>query len=80
MKTQTQFTPGTRVAYARAFLRNTGQVTGWAAFARGAVVSVDPKPFGKNVVVRVQWDDGSGPNGVLSCNLVRVDRMHLEAV
>jgi hypothetical protein len=31
---------GTRVACSRAFLRNTGQYTGWAPFACGVVVEI----------------------------------------
>jgi hypothetical protein len=68
---------GCRVAFARQFLRNTGQFTGWAPFARGEVV-LQSKPLRDGVhMVTVKWDDNSTSN-VLDCNLVREDRIHLE--
>lgn len=80
MKTDRQITVGARVAFAREFLRNTGQFTGWAPFARG-VVMLQSKPLREGVhMVTVQWDKGSKPSNVLDCNLVREDRIHLELV
>jgi hypothetical protein len=72
---------GTRVAFAREFLRNTGQFTGQDApthvgpFARGIVKAV--VSFGARKLVMVHWDDGHAGN-VLDCNLWPVDRLHLE--
>ena len=68
---------GDRVAFSRAHLRNTGQFTGWAPFARGIVVS-QSKPLREGVhLVSVQWDDCDA-SSALDCNLVRADRIHLE--
>ncbi|WP_316172953.1 hypothetical protein [Bradyrhizobium sp. SZCCHNRI2049] len=73
-----QITIGTRVAFSREFLRNTGQFTGWAPFARGVVHSLLPLSDDR-FVATVSWDDGSA-SGVLNVNLVREDRLHLEPV
>jgi hypothetical protein len=68
---------GCRVAFSRQFLRNTGQFTGWAPFARG-VVTWQSAPIRDGMHrVTVEWDDKSLSN-VLDCNLVREDRIHLE--
>lgn len=78
-------TKGTRVAFRREFLRDTGQFTGWAPFARGTVVSMGEQLTrfkgdrgGPHLVV-IAWDDGTRSRA-LSSNLVREDRIHLEAV
>jgi hypothetical protein len=42
---------------------------------RGTIKSVDTM----NRVIGVRWDDGHKTH-VLSCNLIRTDRIHLEAV
>jgi hypothetical protein len=75
---------GDKVAFARAFLRNTGQYTGWAPFARGVVTKVEPfatfrGDHDSRALVSVQWAKACRSR-VLDCNLVRVDRMHLEPV
>lgn len=75
------FTYGTRVAFARDFLHNTGQFAGPNAptsvgpWARGTVKAI--QGFGARHLVYVHWDDGRAGN-VLDCNLWPVDRMHLE--
>ena len=48
--------PGGRVAYTAAFLRNTGQFTGPAGFARATYVG--PCPVLGTPFVRVRWDCG----------------------
>jgi hypothetical protein len=79
--------PGDRVAYSRAFLRAIGCYTGPVPFARGRVRAMAPRvqrfagdkagPY----VVTIDWAGHLGqPDKVLSSNLVRVDRIHLEAV
>lgn len=80
----TTITKGSRVAFTREHLRNTGQFTGWAPFARGVVVSMGtPLPRFKGDrggprLVCIAWDDGTRSRA-LSVNLVREDRIHLEA-
>ena len=79
-------TIGTRVAFKRAFLQSTGQISGWVPFARGVVIGIDPS-FSSGLA-SIKWDDRSRiagqPNPVFSSvlvsNLVREDRIHLEPV
>jgi hypothetical protein len=72
---------GQRVHYARDWLRNTGQFTGepaptsWGPFAAGEVVKLDK---GGPWLTEVRWDDGEATR-VLNVNLVREDKIHLEA-
>ena len=80
---QSGLAAGDRVRFARAFLRSTGQVTGpeeptsIGPFARGAVVGgIDLR--GGRKLLTVRWDDGE-VSAVLDVNLVREDRVHLEA-
>lgn len=72
---RTKIEPGVRVAYARAWLRSTGMLTGPIPFARGTVREVNP--FGAQVLARVEWDGGDDSDmpslqRVLACNLVAV--------
>lgn len=79
MTTAITIEAGTRVRYAREFLRNTGQFTGWAPSARGTVLSVEP--FGDKAIAYIRWDGHSQSSdgmAVLTGNLVREDRVHLE--
>lgn len=70
------FKLGDRVAYSRVFLRDTGQITGWAPFARGEVTEI---VFREPQFVRINWDSPDGhTSSVRSSNLVREDRIHLE--
>lgn len=72
---------GTRVAFSRAFCRNTGQITGWTPFARGIVIALDNPPRGCPAVATVAWDNHDSESmRILVTNLVRADRMHLELV
>ena len=67
---------GDRVAFSREFLRNTGQYTGWAPFARGEVIAHVELSKG-HVLARILWDSCQITN-VLPANLVREDRIPLE--
>lgn len=72
----TVFKTGQRVAFSRSFLRSTGQITGDAPFLSGVVESC--QPIGKLQLCYIRWQGIETPQGVLSTNLVLVDRMHLE--
>jgi hypothetical protein len=76
---------GDKVAYARGFLRSTGQYTGpeapthYGPFARGVVTGLQElKGCNGHALVGVLWADGANTR-VLACNLVAVKRLHLEA-
>jgi hypothetical protein len=71
------FSPGDRVAYAAAFLKSTGQRTGWAPFARGTVTG--GQTFGGRVLVSIKWDDVADEKNVLDCNLTLVSRIAVDA-
>jgi hypothetical protein len=73
-----QITVGCRVAFSREFLRNTGQYTGWAPFARGEVIEISTFSGGVTLV-NVAWDH-TASSRVNIKNLVREDRIHLEPV
>jgi hypothetical protein len=67
---------GCTVAYGRQFLRNTGQHVGNVPFMRGVVTAITT--FGRAATLAtVDWDSGEKYN-VLTANLVRADRIHLE--
>ena len=67
---------GDRIAFSRAFLRSTGQFTGWAPFARGTVDALyESRDF---TIASISWDDAAEPSRVNIANLVRADRLHLE--
>ena len=76
MKAKT-FAPGDRVAYAAAWLKNTGQRTGWAPSARGTVLSTEP--FEGAALVSVHWDGSERPVNVLNVNLTLVSRIGIDA-
>lgn len=72
---------GTRVMYARTFLRSISAFTGVMPFARGTVTALDRE------IVSVSWDDECAldaedgymlPPRVNVANLVREDQLHLE--
>lgn len=77
MKTQDTIAVGTRVGYASAFLRNTGQHTGWAPFAKGTVTELHDIGARMHLAV-VQWDDQTKPGRVLTSNLWPLDKRHIE--
>lgn len=67
---------GTRVAFSRTFLRNTGSLTDGKPFARGTVTSIEV--FDDNfTLAEVAWDEGF-ESSVNIKNLVAEDRIHLE--
>jgi hypothetical protein len=70
-------TVGTRVAFSREFLRNTGQFAGLVPFARGQVTALNALSPGF-VLAAVQWDNIKSASNVNVANLVREDRIHLE--
>jgi hypothetical protein len=59
---------GTRVAYSRAFLQSTQQLTGPAHFAWGVVTALEPLSFGV-AIASVAWDTPGILPGVLNTNL-----------
>jgi hypothetical protein len=67
-----------RVMFAREFLRNTGIFTGWAPFARGAIIRLDTIAPGFTLA-RIHWDDGE-ISRVNVGNLVLENRLYLEPV
>ena len=69
---------GDRVGFARAFLRDTGQISGPVPFAKGTVAEMIPFGGPGRSLVTVLWDNLDGHRTVLDCNLVRLDRRHLE--
>jgi hypothetical protein len=79
MTTTSHIVAGTRVMYARAFLRNIGAFTGPTPFREGTVLSRNMGvPRRLPATARVQWDDGASGT-VLVVNLVAKSRRHLEA-
>lgn len=69
---------GDRVCFSRAFLRNTGQITGRVPFLTGHIVSLED--LGDNLVIAsIHWDDDFYGR-VNVKNLIRADRKHLELV
>lgn len=66
---------GDTVQFTAAFCRNTGQTVGETPFLKGKVVEM--KPFGDNVLAKVDWGDGE-PIGVLVCNLKKVGSLEVE--
>jgi hypothetical protein len=69
MKKKTDLKPGDRVAYTRAFVRNTGSMYEMAQM-RGTVESV--APFSEYVLCKVRWDGEDEAMGVLACNICRI--------
>lgn len=68
---------GDDVMYAREWLRNTGQFSGAVPFRCGKIKAL--QYLGDRILAYVHWDDGVTGN-VLTVNLVRRDRRHLEPV
>lgn len=78
-KQKIEFKPGDRVAFSRAFLQSTGQLTGAAPFARGVVERLDDLGPGFTIAA-VLWDGAAEAHGVNTGNLVLVSRIALEPV
>lgn len=78
---------GDNVAYSRAWLRSTGNMTGALPFARGTVTHLHDyrdhsawKGRSKKLAT-IKWDGNAPlPKKVLAVNLVRVDRIPFEAM
>jgi hypothetical protein len=77
-----EFKVGDRVVYRSKFLRDTGQLTGWAPFAVGLITKI--KPIGAQFLAEGTWyhpyEGGPTKFKVLTSNLILSDRKHLEAV
>lgn len=70
---------GDRVKYAREFLRSVGAIAGIGPFRIGTVAAIGDERMADSRVIYVHWDDEPGrAAGVLECNLIRADRLHLE--
>jgi hypothetical protein len=75
------FQIGDRVAYSAKFLRQIGLYGHGVAQDRGTVTQTRKLAFSKNEHVRIKWDNDSDElrAGALSCNLVRVKDLGMEA-
>ena len=74
------FKVGDTVLYSRQFLRAVGMMTGDAPFARGRIIRLEPISKGLDFAL-VEWPRGCPfPPKVLTSNLVRADKVHLERV
>jgi hypothetical protein len=71
---------GSRVMFARQFLRNTCQFIGVAPFMEGTVQSLGSPVEGANSprLIQVLWDGDKQATAALSVNLVRKEDRHLE--
>ena len=71
------FRIGDTVAYKREFLRATGQLSGPVPFARGRIISLAPVSNALDIAT-IDWSEPDIPARVLTSNLIRADRLHLE--
>jgi len=68
---------GDNVKYSREWLRNTGIFTGEICFASGRIIALEP--LGKtNTLAVIDWKNPNIPDRVLTSNLVRADKLHIE--
>jgi hypothetical protein len=74
----TIFKLGDVVTYKREFLRATGQLSGPIPFARGRIISLSPVSNALDVAT-IDWSEPDIPARVLTSNLIRADRLHLES-
>jgi hypothetical protein len=74
----TIFKLGDVVTYKREFLRATGQLSGPIPFARGRIISLSPVSKALDVAT-INWSEPDIPTRVLTSNLIRADRLHLES-
>ena len=72
-----QLKVGDTVAYRREFLRSAGFFSGPIPFARGRIIALAPV-FEDRAVATIDWGRPDIPAKVLTSNLVRADRIHLE--
>lgn len=75
----TIFKIGDRVQYARQWLRSTGQLAGDVPHATGRIISLSPVSNGLDIAT-IEWNRPGLSAKVLTSNLVREDRKHLERV
>lgn len=73
----TIFKLGDVVTYKREFLRATGQLSGPIPFARGRIISLAPVSNALDIAT-IDWSEPDIPARVLTSNLIRADRLHLE--
>lgn len=64
--------PGDAIGFAAAFLRNTGQHTGFVPFMRGRFIAYDDTIAGPGRFARVIWDGAETESLVASGNIARV--------
>jgi hypothetical protein len=74
----TIFKLGDVVTYKREFLRATGQLSGPIPFARGRIISLAPVSNALDIAT-IDWSEPDIPARVLTSNLIRADRLHLES-
>jgi hypothetical protein len=75
----TIFKIGDRVQYARQWLRSTGQLAGDVPHATGRIIGLSPVSAGLDIAT-IEWNTPGLSAKVLTSNLVREDRKHLERV
>jgi hypothetical protein len=71
--------PGDIVKYSRNWLRSAGIFTGEIPFASGRIVAIEP--LGKctdSNIATIEWSIEGLPARVLTANLIRADKLHLE--
>lgn len=68
---------GDRVRYARAWLRSTHQYYGPIPHAKGRIIALAPVSDTR-AIATIDWGDPDIPAKVLTCNLVREDRVQFE--
>ena len=73
----TQFQIGDKVTYSRQFVKSTF-LDYTTANRRGTVEFISKENYGKNKLLKIQWDDDPVMGSALSCNIVRLDKKHLE--
>lgn len=70
-------TVGSRVVFARAFLKTIHAYTGWYPFARGKVTDIEEICKGCTLAT-VAWDDGTTSRANVKALILETSR-HLEA-
>lgn len=72
------FSVGNRVMYSRQWLRSVGIFSGPVPFAVGKIIGIDTLGKSGPQIAQIRWADPDMPQRVLTSNLVRADRLHLE--
>lgn len=73
------FKIGDRVQYTRQWLRSTGQLAGDIPHATGRIIGLAPVSNGLDIAT-IEWNRPGLSTKVLTSNLTRADRIHLERV